>query len=72
MNLLSKLLFSKSFKMTLKLLGAQRRTQGWQGGVGPSVQVVSGRKRSNWIYVGLVFLFFSGFSPFHFRPYFAH
>lgn len=66
MNLLPKLLSSKSFKMALKLLGVQKRTwgrMGRQGGVGSSVQVVRGRKRSNWIYVGLIFFFTPSSSP---------
>lgn len=59
MNFLFKLLFAKSFRMALKLLGVQRRRWGRMGqreGVAWSVQVVRRRKRSNWIYVGLIFL----------------
>lgn len=55
MNLLFKLLFLKSFKMALRLLGVQRIGGVGGEGVRGFLQVVKERKRSNGIYVGLIF-----------------
>lgn len=68
MNLLFKLLFLKSFKMALRLLGVQRIGGVGGEGVRGFLQVVKERKRSNGIYVGLIFRSFLiiSFSPYRY------